>query len=1483
MADRQLYGIGFVFGAEEDASIERAADDVRKSLDGVVRAADTIGSESSRDINRFAREVASLAGTTSGVRGVSRAQDEAKGKTDRWRDALTSLFSGGEQGARRLTAAMNAINSINLNTIRSQIEGLADSMGGLDVTSTGLESHGAQFGQTYRQATAGLGPYRAEVDAVRGQISGLSYTLGVGAEGMIAYAAGVARAGHSLEDFGLSMRDVAGMEQAGIIQGAELAALLTDLSNSYGLGADGARNLMDRMVALGESFGFGADALRQMPSVMSAIGPVARDLGWTGEQAGLAAESIMRLAMANTALGGAPQESFESAVATFTQIGGARREMEQMLSGLQGDFPALATNLGIAVGDVGQAFDAMSQDPVRFMQSIRRMYQGATEPGQQMRLRTAMTELGERFGWVAQGGEDIGAALERALGPIDNAAGAMSRLGSSAAGAALTFSDAMDRMREGFQTQLGTMVRSMPGYQGFERRVLQRQRDAFRGLTERIRETTEGTGAFSAVVRTMLATRRGGVGGLAIAIGEELGGAFPALNEQLRTTLPLLGALGDEMFEAAASTLPMLGALGQMGVRFPSLGGAMGFLLNPLTLLIAGIGYFAVRGDAAADDIERLTARLAAASSRGAEMATAFAESVGRVDWDKVGNDIVEGILVAFGVMEGSGTQSELSRSLATILGSVFEATGTILRGVVRGMWTRVVEWIVEPANVEDQVARGGAALGVTIGTTLSAALMSPLRNTLLRGAGRAVLGVGLRGIPGVGAILGMLLDLPEIIGSFRTEGISGGMERLLSSALNGFLLGIPRLVARFTGFDLVGMIVRGFMDFSGMSRVVDAIEDGDWSRVIMEGLFNTFSGIFLGIPGIIRTLMERSSGGGVFDTVFEWVSSLLPMLASAVERISEVFGQGWAWAADNVIPHLVDGVMAIWDAVQVVARGVMWFANHVTIPVFNTLLSIGRRVFGLVFRVAYDSFSMIGNRLWELWSETISPVLGLVVDIFREYFTWAWQNTVSAFEAIAGVVRWLWREVVSPVLSTLGAVWDEVFGGLSSSGESVFGGIADAIEWLWSSVVYPVFNAIGRIVTFVLGRNISAMITGFRAVATVVWWLWDSVFSPVLGFVNDLWIGVFGAIWRVVSGVFGLIADVVGWWWTTITRPILGLLWDFWSWVFEGIGDIAVTVFGWIGDAAMWVWENALSPVVTWLGEAWESVSTSISDVAVSVWGAVGQFITDRINGIVGVVLFLQQSWRTAIDVMRSGMRLVGAVIAQYVVGPLLRVRRGILEVVSGILRGVQLTQTGQARAATGRTIEALDRQLADLTDANIARTEERYRREGTAASLAYSGAMAAAGEAYRNANAQAAARPDEEAPRRGVEEVEERVAPGVTTRRPRRRSPGGLLGMPDFDAEGGEDGEGRAAAPGRRRRGSPLDGLGASGTPAGGDRARAQATTARRFGAAGGAENARVQEQAEETARAFEISGFSAHALQQLAAMPIRVAGGGGGGEGY
>jgi hypothetical protein len=87
---------------------------------------------------------------------------------------------------------------------------------------------------------------------------------------MLNYATTVARAGRSLDDYGLSMRDIAGLEQAGISNGQELAQTLTELDIGFGMGADGARLLADQVVAIGTRVGSGSAALQSMRGAVEA-------------------------------------------------------------------------------------------------------------------------------------------------------------------------------------------------------------------------------------------------------------------------------------------------------------------------------------------------------------------------------------------------------------------------------------------------------------------------------------------------------------------------------------------------------------------------------------------------------------------------------------------------------------------------------------------------------------------------------------------------------------------------------------------------------------------------------------------------------------------------------------------------------------------------------------------------------------------------------------------------------------------------------------------------------------------------------------------------------------------------------------------------------------------------------------------------------------------------------------------------------------
>ena len=89
MADRQLYGIGFVFGAEWDSSIERSANAAKDAIDSVVRSSGTLGAESSKDVDRFS-SVAGRMGSVvqDNLRGIQREERKTTQETGR----LSTMF-----------------------------------------------------------------------------------------------------------------------------------------------------------------------------------------------------------------------------------------------------------------------------------------------------------------------------------------------------------------------------------------------------------------------------------------------------------------------------------------------------------------------------------------------------------------------------------------------------------------------------------------------------------------------------------------------------------------------------------------------------------------------------------------------------------------------------------------------------------------------------------------------------------------------------------------------------------------------------------------------------------------------------------------------------------------------------------------------------------------------------------------------------------------------------------------------------------------------------------------------------------------------------------------------------------------------------------------------------------------------------------------------------------------------------------------------
>jgi len=119
----RLMGFGFLFGARDDGAT-RTAREVRENVEGLNTAAENSGGRAAN-------------------------------------------------GLRRLNAVIGALQLGRLTQIGGALQDIAQRAGAMsDVASSELESWGAQAGLSFRQASAGAGEFRDELEAMRGPIMG---------------------------------------------------------------------------------------------------------------------------------------------------------------------------------------------------------------------------------------------------------------------------------------------------------------------------------------------------------------------------------------------------------------------------------------------------------------------------------------------------------------------------------------------------------------------------------------------------------------------------------------------------------------------------------------------------------------------------------------------------------------------------------------------------------------------------------------------------------------------------------------------------------------------------------------------------------------------------------------------------------------------------------------------------------------------------------------------------------------------------------------------------------------------------------------------------------------------------------------------------------------------------------------------------------------------------------------------------------------
>jgi hypothetical protein len=1058
----RLLGFGFLFGAKDDGAV-RMTDDISGGMDRMVEATERVGRESA--------------------------------------------------GIGRLGNFINALNLRQLTRVGDAMESLADRAGALagEVSSTTMESFGAEYAQTYRAATAGMGEFRGEVDRVRGEIGSLAFNLGIGADEMLSYATTVARTGMSLDDFGIEMRSVAGSIQANILSGEQLGDVLTGLARGYDLGAEGATRVLDTVTAIGERFGVGADAARALPEVMQAVDQAASRFPSIAGNVDTAIESITRLGIAQQQrLGGTFQEGIQSAIEVFNQLAGTRREMEGLFTGLNDQFPELASEIARATGSVGLSFDAIMQDPARFAGTIASMFRSMDQnsPAAQ-RLRAVLEQMGPQFMFLVQGGEESARALEASMGSVEGVEGAFSNMSRAAGGATRTFSENMELVEESFRHRLDRMARRH--YPNFERSVLQRQRRAYLAIGDTIQSVAEKRGPVGTLMRSMIAFRRGGFTGLVEGLSRETRGlgrrmvaaaneAHPALGrmaeglrnlaDKARDALPFLDGAGAMIFDMAGSALPAATALGALGLNFSTMAryanGAIGAIgrfaiaLGPLGIVIAiaaGIYLLVTR-------FEQIQGALANAGETVRLFGARFLEWATNIDWANLAQRLVSGIVSIF-----TGAGRRLTGLAGDAAGAAMDPMwvelGANIRDGVRdiflglfhaipefgsGLWTAITNLFSDPEAVRQAITSRIADIGAFLGPAFESAFQTlgdiggriwefllvrfnvqPLIDAIQRGdVGGAIL-EGLLGATG----LGFLRQFWERLfgGEAVTEGISG-----IAGTFGEIGRGIWDSMQ--TWIELAAPI---WDEFVGMFREIQGVFAEVWADTIQPLIRDVARDIMPMIEEIFGIQLAVDDVGGSFENI-----------QGGVRGFFESVQRGW-----RIMQPFILGLVREWLP-RVVSLVRMW-ADGVRVAV-----GVFRRVWAVVgpflMHVA-RGFRILIETAWEFWTDTLLPILVRAASEFRRIFQrYILPMVRRVFRTLGTIVNVWWRRRIRPVLRMLWERFSSTFTRVWRTGRAIFNFLQRHItnRIRQAALVFHLLGARWRATKEVLA-------SGFRAIAAEV------------------------------------------------------------------------------------------------------------------------------------------------------------------------------------------------------------------------------------------------------------------------------------------------------------------------------------------------------------------------------------------------------------
>lgn len=984
--------------------------------------------------------------------------------------------------SRALTSGLQSLGRGVASTAQQAVGAIQGLTAAPTNLTTGMEAAMQHHAESARRIGVNYGFLGAELNQFTRRAAGMADSLNISDEQAAMAVRGFQEAGAEFRAVGITSANM--LARFSAVTGASADLMRNSLlqgRREFGMNNEQLQTLMHSTVAFGRHSGDVTGALNGMTETMTQLRAAAAQSGvaLSAERMRMYTIGTQRAAAALFTFSQNSDDARQGANQIATSLLGAERQLQGMFAGTQSEIPKLAEELGIAGGNVENAFRLMQTGPDGFMTGLTQMVTAARATGRPMGL--AMNALLARLteGMDEQGANRIQTFVQQAMAQgtegVDRAMTAMGQTQNLRAMAAAhstgrTMQEEFERMNEAFTMGFRSLSRGAVG--------------------PFMRDTQAAFTQFNSSLRSVVA-EGGPLGQLVerLSLVHQMG-AVALLPPDAR---PFAAAFGS----VANSMAPALGALGSLGFR-------LGMLANPLSLIAVAIGFVAVQFGAlflrtrdAGSAFEILQGQIAGFVSRAVtfveQLVPTIVQAVPQVLGAimrivqiaapaalRIGVALLQG-LTRIGVslvqwaarFDWTGFVTALVQELVPVLQSAAGLGATLLRAFVN--LVRSVDFGSLVSRLRDVGSQIVGALGSTLQSVQLGTLLNPLLAlfTLALTTLAAVIPQLLRdvaqmlttGAPvAVNALRDIVLSLVNYLSNLDFEAVLNPIVNGLGDGLMTLMRALPSLAG-----TIIDTILQGTERLAGsqlFSRILGVLENlvSRAITVLVGGVLPALSQVLAraaaALPRVLRSLVDAGVNilmelpGRLTRLVTQLGSALGAALPGVVHNLLNAVWNvlsalpGMAWSVFARIPAFVARLgpmlQAIVGGIRDVLLGLFEGIRRWLVERFPQAAGTINTVFGTIRSVVTTTFAVIQTVVGTVWSVISGIIAGIV----------------PVVQVVAGVIWTALRETFQAVFAIASAVFNFFIG----VWRAVANGATLTWNWIQTSFLTPLGNGLSQI-----------------------------------------------------------------------------------------------------------------------------------------------------------------------------------------------------------------------------------------------------------------------------------------------------------------------------------------------------------------------------------------------------------------------------------